>query len=79
LPKTTPGQKGQGLVRKHNKPFVLLSEIQSISPGENVNQFFFVKIFRLPAENQALMTISFVDNHFQCGNLLTLPGGNRQK
>jgi hypothetical protein len=63
LPKTTPRQEGQWLVQKTNKLFVLLFEIECISPGGNVNQFFLVKILRLPAGNQTVMTIISAYDH----------------
>ena len=66
-------------MQKHNKPFVLLLEIECISPGENVNLFFLVKISSLPAEIEAVMTIVSAGNHFQCAGLRILPGGDRQK
>jgi len=80
LPKTTPRQKGQRLVQKHNTPFVLLFEIECISPGENVNQFFFVKISSLPAENQAVLAIVskiFTFNAAACASYHVASGKSR--
>jgi hypothetical protein len=57
----------------------LLFEIECISPGENVNQFFLVEISSSPAENRGVMTIISGGIHFHGGSLLVFPDGARQK